>query len=85
MLGTPNPESSRLYAMTVTEGDPAWAGALAGEALGLAVFHITEQAVKAQIPPRIYEEHLALAELVLDVGAIAAAVADVREKYSKAV
>ena len=25
-------------------------------------------AVKAQIPPRIYEEHLALAEMVLDVG-----------------
>ena len=30
LLGTPNAESSRLYAMTVTEGDPSWAGALAG-------------------------------------------------------
>ena len=34
LLGTPNAESSRLYAMTVTEGDPSWAGALAGVALG---------------------------------------------------
>ncbi|MCH8225026.1 MAG: glycine/sarcosine/betaine reductase complex selenoprotein A, partial [Chloroflexi bacterium] len=28
LLGTPNAESSRLYGMTVTVGDPAWAGGL---------------------------------------------------------
>jgi hypothetical protein len=29
LLGTPTEDASRLYAMTVTTGDPSWAGALA--------------------------------------------------------
>jgi glycine/sarcosine/betaine reductase complex component A len=78
LLGTPNAESSRLYALTVTEGDPAWAGALAGVNLNLPVYHITEEAVKAQIAPDVYEEHVALMEVVLDVGSIATAVQEVR-------
>lgn len=78
LLGTPNAESSRLYALTVTEGDPSWAGALAGAGLGLPVFHITEEAVKSQVAPEVYEEHVALMEVVLDVEDIAKAVQDVR-------
>jgi betaine reductase len=78
LLGTPNAESSRLYAMTVTEGDPSWAGALAGVALGLPVYHVLEEAVKAQIAPEVYEEHVALMEMVLEVGDIAQAVQEVR-------
>ena len=78
LLGTPNAESSRLYALTVTEGDPSWAGALAGAALDLPVYHITEEAVKSQVAPETYEEHVALMEVVLDVEAIAQAVQDVR-------
>jgi glycine reductase len=78
LLGTPNAESSRLYALTVKEGDPSWAGALAGKQLGLAVYHITEPEVKAQIPPEIYDEHVALMSMVLDVDGIVAAVRDVR-------
>lgn len=78
MLGTPNAESSRLYAMTVTEGDPSWAGALAGVALGLPVYHITEAAIKAQIAPAAYDEHIALMEVVLEVDDIAQAVQEVR-------
>jgi betaine reductase len=78
LLGTPNAESSRLYALTVTEGDPSWAGALAGTALGLPVYHITEEAVKNQVAPEVYEEHVALMEMVLEVGEIAQAVQEVR-------
>jgi betaine reductase len=78
LLGTPNAESSRLYALTVTEGDPSWAGALAGVNLNLPVYHITEEPVKAQIAPETYEEHVALMEVVLDVESIAKAVQDVR-------
>ena len=78
LLGTPNAESSRLYALTVTEGDPAWAGALAGVNLNLPVYHITEEAVKAQIAPDTYDEHVALMEVVLDVESIAKAVQEVR-------
>jgi glycine/sarcosine/betaine reductase complex component A len=78
LLGTPNAESTRLYALTVTEGDPSWAGALAGTALGLPVYHMTEEAVKNQVSPEVYEEQVALMEVVLEVDEIARAVQEVR-------
>jgi glycine reductase len=79
LLGTPTADSSRLYAMTVKDGDPSWAGALAGVALGLPVFHITEPEVKAQIAPQDYEAHVLLMEGVMDAADIGAAVKAVRE------
>jgi hypothetical protein len=82
LLGTPNAESSRLYALTVKEGDPSWAGALAGTQLGLAVYHITEPEVKAAIPAEVYDEHVALMAMVLDVDDIVTAVRDVRNDPS---
>jgi hypothetical protein len=78
LLGTPNAESTRLYALTVTEGDPSWAGPLAGVALGLPVYHVTEAAVKSQVSAEVYEEHVALMEMVLEVDEIAAAIQGVR-------
>lgn len=83
LLGTPTAESSRLYALTVTEGDPAWAGALAGVALGLPVYHIMEEAVKAQIDPEVYEEHVALMAMVLETTEIANAVQGVRRSVGQ--
>jgi glycine reductase len=80
LLGTPTPDASRLYALTVTAGDPSWAGALAGVALGLPVYHVTEPEVKAQIAPGDYEEHVALMEMAMDAAAIGAAVAGVRRE-----
>ena len=82
LLGTPNAESSRLYALTVKEGDPSWAGALAGTQLGLPVYHITEPEVKAAIPSEVYDEHVALMAMVLDVDDIASAVREVRNGQS---
>ena len=78
LLGTPNAESSRLYALTVTEGDPSWAGALAGVSLGLPVYHVLEESVKSQVAPEVYEEQVALMEMVLETGEITHAVQDVR-------
>ena len=78
VLGTPTAESSRLYALTVTEGDPSWAGALAGTSLGLPVYHVTEEAIKCQVSPEVYEEQVTLMEMVLDVADIAGAVQAVR-------
>ena len=78
LLGTPNAESSRLYALTVKEGDPSWAGALAGAQLGLSVYHITEPEVKGEVPPQVYDEHVALMTMVLDVDGIVTAVREVR-------
>lgn len=78
LLGTPNAESSRLYALTVKEGDPSWAGALAGAQLGLPVYHITEPEVQAVIPAEVYDEHVALMAMVLEVDDIRSAVRDIR-------
>ena len=80
LLGTPTAESSRLYALTVTEGDPAWAGALSGTALALPVFHVTEDDVKAQVSPDVYEKHVALMEFSQEVDEIRRTVRAVREK-----
>jgi glycine reductase len=80
LLGTPTPDSSRLYAMTVTEGDPTWAGPLAGAALGLPVFHVIESEIKAQIDERVYQAEIGIAEMALeDPDQIVAAVRAVRQ------
>ena len=79
LLGTPTEDASRLYAMTVTSGDPSWAGALAGIALGLPVYHIAESSVPERIAEADYDEHVALMAMAMDVGAIERAVRGVRE------
>lgn len=79
LLGTPTADASRLYAMTVTTGDPSWAGALAGVPLGLSVYHVTEETLKAEIGAAEYDEHVALMAMAMDVEAIGRAVRDVRE------
>ena len=84
LLGTPTAASSRLYALTVTEGDPTWAGPLAGEALGLPVFHVIEPEVKAQVDAEVYQAQVGLAELALEErDEILAAVREVRTALSR--
>ena len=78
LLGTPTPESTKLYAMTVNQGDPSWAGALAGAALGLPAYHITEPEIKSQIDTATYETEVGLADMVLDIEEIAKATKEVR-------
>ena len=78
LLGTPNAESSKLYGLTVTEGDPAWAGVLAGVSLKLPVYHIMETEIKSQVESHIYEEQVGLTELVLDTGEIIETLQQVR-------
>ena len=48
-------------------------------ALDLPVYHVTEEAVKAEIAPADYDEHLALMAMAMDVDAIGEAVRGVRE------
>ena len=78
LLGTPTPESTKLYAMTVNQGDPSWAGALAGAALGLPAYHIIEPEIKEQIDAGTYEAEVGLADMVLDAEEIAKAVREAR-------
>ena len=79
LLGTPNAESSKLYGLTVTEGDPAWAGVLAGVSLELPVYHIMEPEIKSQVDTWIYEEQVGITEMVLDTDQIIESLQKVRE------
>ena len=78
VLGTPNAESSKLYGLTVTEGDPAWAGVLAGVRLDLPVYHIAEPEIKSQIAPQVYQDQVGITEMVLDTEDIIEAMRQVR-------
>jgi len=80
LLGTPTADSTELYAITMTEGDPSWAGALAGVALKLPVYHVTEDEVKSQVDPDIYDEEIGIAEMVLEVDTLKAAAKKVRDR-----
>ncbi len=80
ILGAPDADSAELYAETVVNGDPSWAGPLAGVAMDLPVYHVMEPEIKRQIDPVIYKEHLALMEIALDVPKIAEGLNRVRDK-----
>ncbi len=75
VLGAADLESLEVAAETVTLGDPAYVGPLAGVQLGLPVVHILEEDVKQQVDPSIYDEHVGLLEMTLDVAQIQRAAA----------
>src|SRR6516165_4153652 len=78
LLGTPTAESTEMVALTLTQGDPSYAGPLAGVPLGLPVYHILEEPVKRAVPDEVYEREVGPMELVLDAPAIAGALARAR-------
>src|SRR5262249_56149983 len=73
LLGTPTAGSTMMVALTLTEGDPSYAGPLAGVPLGLPVYHVLEDQVKAVIPPDVYEREIGPMAFVLYAPAIASA------------
>jgi betaine reductase len=80
ILGSPDADSSELYAETLINGDPSWTGPLADVALDLPVYHIMEPEIKDQIDPEVYKEHLELMAIALDVEAITQGLNRVRKK-----
>lgn len=84
ILGSSDAEGAEIYAETVTSGDPTFAGPLAGVSLGLPVYHIFDEDIKAECDPAQWEEQISMMEMVLDTAALAAAVKGMREQYSKA-
>lgn len=83
LLGAAEAEASGLAAETVTNGDPTFAGPLTGVQLGLAVYHVCEESVKAEFDAAIYEEQVGMMEMVLDLDEIASEMGDIRSQYSK--
>lgn len=83
ILGASEGEAAGLAAETVTAGDPTYAGPLAGVSLGLAVYHICEPEVKAEIDEAVYEEQVGMMEMVLDIDEIVKEMTAIRTQYSK--
>jgi hypothetical protein len=67
ILGNGEANGVEVFAETVTEGDPSYAGPLAGVALKIPVYHILENEVMSQVPESLREEKLQLSALVVDI------------------
>lgn len=83
ILGASEGEAAGLAAETVTVGDPTFAGPLAGVQLGLKVYHICELEMKNEIDPKLYEEHVGMMEMVLNIEDIANEMTEVRSQTSQ--
>ncbi len=83
VLGGSEAEASGLAAETVTNGDPTFAGPLAGVQLGLQVYHVFEEEIKQDIDAQVYDDQVSMMEMVLDVDAITVEVSNIRKEYSK--
>lgn len=83
ILGGAEAESAGLSAETVTNGDPTYAGPLAGVSLGLRVYHVVEDEMKNEFDADVYEEQCGMMEMVLDVDAIKQEVGSMREQYTQ--
>lgn len=68
VLGGAEAEASGLAAETVSQGNPTFAGPLAGVSLGLKPYHIFE--LKDQVDESVYEDQVSMMEMVLDMDAI---------------
>ena len=68
MLGLNELENLRIFATTFKNGDPAWAGPLAGVALGVKSFHIFE--LRNEVPAEVWKTEMAMEELELEDDAI---------------
>ena len=79
LLGASEPSSASLAAETVTVGDPTYAGSLAGVSLGLPVYHVFEPEIKAEFDPAVYQEQVAMMEMVADVDKLTFEVASMRK------
>ena len=79
LLGSPDPESATIAAETVVEGDPSYAGALAGAQLGLLTYHVLEEEVHADIPDDVWEAQIGVMADVLEADALAETVRGFRK------
>lgn len=83
LFGAAEAESAGLSAETVTNGDPTFAGPLAGVALGLSVFHAVEPEFKECVDADVYDEQVGMMEMVLDVDSIIEEMSSIRSEFCK--
>ena len=83
VLGAAEGEAAGLAAETVTAGDPTFAGPLAGVQLGLTVYHVCEDEIKAEVDAGVYDEQVGMMEMVMDVEDIAGEMSSIRDEFCK--
>jgi len=83
VLGSSDAEGAEIYAETVTNGDPTYAGPLAGVQLGLPVYHVFDDVIRNECDSAAWDEQVNMMEMVLDTEKLAAAVKGIRDQYSK--
>jgi glycine/sarcosine/betaine reductase complex component A len=83
VFGAAEGELTGLAAETVTIGDPTYAGCLTGVNLGLGVYHVVESTFKAACPADIFDEHIGMMEMILDVDDITNEITSIREEHSQ--
>ena len=83
VLGSSDAEGAEIYAETVSNGDPTYAGPLAGVPLGLPVYHIFDEIIRSECDPAAWEEQISMMEMVLDPESLAAAVKGIRDEFSQ--
>ena len=79
VLGANSAAAVEMTALTLKSGDPSYAGALAGIALGIPSFNILEPEIVGQVDPALYERELALSALAMDVDEVIAPMRSLRE------
>ena len=77
VLGVNEPQRLRIMTRTFREGDPSYAGALGGVALGLDCVHVLE--LRDEIPEDVWKEQMALKELEIGDEGRAEILATMRE------
>lgn len=83
LLGASEAEAAGLAAETVTNGDPTYAGPLAGVQLGLKVYHAVDSEFKEAVDAGVYDDQIGMMEMVLDVDSIVAEMKSIREQFCK--
>ncbi len=79
VLGLNEPDQLRVMATTFRDGDPSYAGPLAGVALGIPSYHIVE--LEDEVPPDVWREQMAMEVLTIGdelVGQLTAVMSEVR-------
>ena len=83
IMGAAESESAGISAETVTNGDPTFAGPLAGVSLGLRVYHCVEEEFKSQVDAKVYEEQVSMMEMVINVEEIVKEMKSIRDQFCK--
>jgi betaine reductase len=83
VIGAAEGEAAGLAAETVTAGDPTFAGPLTGVSLGLACYHICEDAIKDEVDAAVYDEQVSMMEMVLDLDDIVSEMDAIRSQFAK--